>query len=512
MFDLLNNRPSKSNTSPDGIPNILLKKCAVSLAHPIACICRLSLSKGAVPTAWKSAIIKPLLKKGNPSLVHNYRPISLTCSISKAIETHIKEKLEKFFDENFIIPESQHGFRSAKGVITQMLEAVDDWTMALERKNCVDVVYFDIAKAFNSISHERLVDKLYHAGVQGQLLRWIQNFLTNNSFMVNIDDSFSEVKTISSGVPQGSVLGPLLFNFYMHDIFKSKSFLHINVKFFADDSKAYVEFDPERDPDYRSKLQDFINYFDFWCTCNGLNIAAAKCSVLHIGLKNPKLDYYLDNDTPIPKISHEVRDLGIYVTPDLKWATHIKLKCRTANAKFFSIFKAFKSNDPKFLTRLYVCYVRPILEFASPVFNSNCIGNIDAMESVQKRVTRAIVRRCFYKTFKPPKKFPTYETRLALLDLEKIRARALRNDLVHVYKYMNGLLENNSKNAPNFKTATFKRNRLEFYVPLSRLQVRRNSFFIRAVRLFTKLDQKVVAAPSTNCFRNKLKKVDVLRL
>lgn len=502
MFDLLEKLPSKNNTSPDGIPNILLKKCAVSLAYPLACICRLSLSKGLVPTAWKSAIIKPLLKKGNPSLVQNYRPISLTCSISKATESFIKQKLELFFDQNNIIPDSQHGFRSAKGVTTQMLEAVDDWSIALERKNCVDVIYFDIAKAFNSISHERLIDKLYHSGVRGQLLCWIKDFLAQNSFMVNIDDSFSDQKHIKSGVPQGSVLGPLLFNFYMHDILQGKSFPQVNIKFFADDLKAYVEFDPERDPNYRSKLQDFINYFDYWCTLNGLSIAASKCNVLHMGIRNPKLNYYLDNDNPIPQ-TFQVRDLGIYVTSDLKWASHIKIKSRAANAKFFSIFKAFKSNDPKFLTSLYVSYVRPILEFASPVFNTDCIGNINALEAVQKRITRAIFRRCFLKTYPTP---PPYETRLAILNLEKLNTRAIKNDLVVAFKYMQGLVKCNSKNAPVFHNAKFKRNRFEIYIPTPRIKVRENSFFVRAIKLFTKLKPDIIKSSSVNSFRNKINK------
>lgn len=162
IYEALTKRKNKINTTPDLIPEILLKNCAVSLAYPIACVCRLSLSKGTVPSSWKTATVIPLFKKDNPSLISNYRPISLTSSISKIIENFVKNKLIAFFNENNIIPSYQHGFCNDKGVVTQMLEAVDDWSLALERKNCIDVVYFDIKSAFDAINHERLLSKLYH--------------------------------------------------------------------------------------------------------------------------------------------------------------------------------------------------------------------------------------------------------------------------------------------------------------------------------------------------------------
>lgn len=505
MYESLRRRKNKLNTTPDFIPDILLKNCALSLAYPIACICRLSLSKGAVPQFWKQAIIIPLFKKGDHSLASNYRPISLTSSISKTIETFIKNKLVQFFNEQNIIPEFQHGFRDGMGVVTQMLEVVDDWSLALERKNCIDIVYFDIKSAFDAINHERLSAKLFHCGVQGQLLQWIKNFLNERKFTVKVGDNHSPEKSVLSGVPQGSVLGPLLFNFYMHDIFSSRSFPGVRIKSFADDTKAYIEFD-RNDPLYPSGLQDFINYFSNWSIENGLTIAISKCRILHVGRNNPQCDYYLGMDL-IPKVSEEIRDLGIYVTPALKWGVHIRKKCRFANAKFFNILKAFKSNDPKFLVRLYTCYVRPILEFASPVFNSEIVGNINMIESVQRRVSKAIFRRCFSKTFSCP---PSYEERLALLGLEKLQTRFLKLDLILVHQYRLGLLSKNSSNGADLCSLEFKRNRSSIFIPSANNSVRNNSFFVRAFKKYTKLPPSLLIAPSVDIFRGRLNKTKLL--
>lgn len=157
--------------------------------------------------------------------------------------------------------------------------------------------------------------------------------------MVKIGDSFSSNYTVKSGVPQGSVLGPILFNFYMHDILSNLSFPGITIKSFADDTKAYISFKPN-DVSHCLNLQLFIDYFFNCCNDNGLSIAILKCQILHVGRNNLKFDYKLQGEI-IPKVSDSIRDLGIYVSPDLKWKSHIHKICRSANTKFFQHFKSF---------------------------------------------------------------------------------------------------------------------------------------------------------------------------
>lgn len=333
-------------------------------------------------------------------------------------------------------------------------------------------------------------------------MQWIKNFLADRSYSVKIDQDYSSEITIKSGVPQGSVLGPILFNFYVHDILKNDQFPDINIKSFADDTKAYVEFS-RNDLDYTSKLQKFIDYFYKWCLNNGLNISILKCRILHIGLNNPKLDYNLNGDL-IPKVVDNIRDLGLYVTPNLKWATHIRTKCRLANGKFFNILKAFKSNDPKFLVRLYTCYVRPILEFASPVFNSDIIGNCNMIEAVQRRVTRAIIRRCF----KSYRIIPKYEKRLALLGLDKLKARFIKLDLIMAHKYKLGLISVNSKSSSNLSQMKIKRGRSSIYVPSANNTVRNNTFFVRAFKRYIKLKPNLLICPTLSSFKSKIDKIN----
>nr|CAD2157734.1 unnamed protein product [Meloidogyne enterolobii] len=223
VYQLLSHLPLKSNTSPDYINNYLLKKCAGSLTLPITQLFRYSLMTGELPEVWKQSLIKPLLKKGDPRNISNYRPISLTCSLCKILEKIIHSKLLTFFITNNILPESQHGFLKTKSVTTNLLEAHSDWTNALDSKMNVDIVYFDFTKAFDKVSHTLLTQKLEKVGVKGALLKWIKNFLSNRSFRVKIEDTYSQSYKITSGVIQGSVLGPLLFYFiYMISLISVK--------------------------------------------------------------------------------------------------------------------------------------------------------------------------------------------------------------------------------------------------------------------------------------------------
>lgn len=417
--------------------------------------------------------------------------------MSKLIEGQVKTSLSEFFDHNKIIPDFQHGFRNNMGVTTQMLEAINDWTISLENEFCVDVVYFDIKSAFDSINHQRLLDKLQSCGIDGKLLLWIKNFLNERSFQVKVGDKLSTMKPIMCGVPQGSVLGPLLFNCYMHDILSKFSNPDVTVKSFADDTKAYVSFD-RANLDNHLKLQKFIDYFYSWCKENGLTLAVLKCHVLHLGLKNPKFQYTLSGE-PISKITDSVRDLGINITPDLKWNSHIGKISRSANSNFFNILKAFKSNDPHFLVKLYLCYVRPVLEFASPIFNSDIVCNIKRIESVQRRITKSIIRRCF----KSYSKLPNYEDRLAILGLEKLRVRMLKTDLIMVHRYKLGLLPKFSE----LKGLQFKRNRPSIFIPSSKNRIRNNFFFVRAYKRYLKLSQDLICSQSVELFKQKLSQI-----
>nr|CAD2201117.1 unnamed protein product [Meloidogyne enterolobii] len=259
---------------------------------------------------------------------------------------------------------------------------MDDFTYALENKNSIDTIYFDLAKAFDTVPHSLLLSKLYKIGIQGNILSWINDYLTNRTFTVRVSNHFSEEKHCTSGVPQGSILGPLLFITFISDLPTYCATPGITLKLFADDLKAYNVF---KNRVNQPPLQIFVNKFSEYCHLNGLKIAIEKCSVLYLGNSNPLTKYFI-NDIVIPQISSEdsVRDLGIHFSHDLKWDKHINIITRKAIRCSYSIFKSIKSRNPKILTNLFNIYVRPILEFSSSVFNPHLDKDIKSIEKVQK--------------------------------------------------------------------------------------------------------------------------------
>lgn len=480
---------NKNNTSPDGVPNIFIKSCAESLTFPISYIFQYVMMSGNVPDLWKQSYVLPLYKKGEQNIVSNYRPISLTCSIGKIFESIIYESLLSFFEKNDILPQEQHGFSKGKSVSSQLLETLDDITAALENKSKVDIIYFDIAKAFDSISHAKLISKLNAAGIGGVLLTIIKNWLSNRNFQVKLDDTLSDPFLVNVGVPQGSILGPLLFNFYISDVVKICETENVILKFFADDLKAYVIYS---DPVAHIYLQAFINKFATWCKNNDLKISWEKCKVLYMGKNSPKLPYQID-DIVISEVTDNIRDLGILITSDLKWKTHIDHICRQAFGKLFTLFKAVRSCDPKFLTRMYTSYVRPVLEFSSSVFNPYQKTDINKLEKVQKIATKLIHYRCFRN------QLFSYNETLSKLGLKTLQERRLIADLILYHKIMHNKVRISSKHK---QKSVILRNRIKIHTETCKNNARIYSFFIRMPRIYTKFPISVVSDPNITSFKS----------
>lgn len=461
---------------------------------------------GTIPKIWKHSIILPLHKKGPSTEIINYRPISLTCSLCKIMEKIIYENLLNFFEENNILPTDQHGFRKNKSVSTQLIETLDDWTEAIESKRYVDVIYFDISKAFDSVLHSKLLEKLYQVGIRGPILNWIKAFLSDRTFAVKVGKDLSKSFSILSGVPQGSVLGPLLFLFYISDLPTFCKTEQVKLKFFADDLKAYIIYDHHTDA---FNLQAFINKLSAWCINNGLKLASEKCSVLLLGnRKFPAFKYQL-NGTDLKITENYVRDLGININSSLKWSTHIDIIVKSAFARLFSLFKALKSINPKFLTRMYTVYVRPLVEFSSSVFNPYIKKDINRLESVQITACNLIYYRCFQKAY--PEK-PNYEEILKILGIFSLQKRRLITDLVLFHKILRNEVRISTKTAPTVKASRTRGSKFKIETSYSNSNVRYNFFLIKTARNYVRLPAICTDSINSNSFRKRLLKMDLSQL
>ena len=216
---------------------------------------------------WKT----PIHKKGPTSLPTNYRPISLTCTCCRVMERIVNKNILAFLSNNGLIKKQQHGFLESKSTCTNLLECVYDWTIALQSKKSVDVVYFDYQKAFDSVSHPKLLQKIQCYGITNNLLLWLSDFLLNRTQRVRVNEILSEPRPVTSGVPQGSFLGPTLFLIFTNDIVDNITKASVSTKLFADDIKLYAYSESNQ------HLQDAITELTHWSDRWQLRLAPDKC-------------------------------------------------------------------------------------------------------------------------------------------------------------------------------------------------------------------------------------------
>ena len=268
---------------PDGIPARVLKELSHELAIPLSIVFNKSIEEGSIPEDWKKAHVIPIFKKGTRTDPGNYRPVSLTCIICKVLESIVRDVIVDHMNKNELFSKCQHGFRSHRSCITQLLEVIEDLTQALEDHETVDIIYLDFKKAFDSVPHERLLIKLLSYGIAGPVLRWIRDFLTHRKQKVRVNKVFSKESDVLSGIPQGSILGPILFTMFINDL---PDCVDSTCKIFADDTKLY------NNPSKSSVLQNDLDNLQHWSEKWNLYFNAKKCKVLHIGKNNPEKDCY----------------------------------------------------------------------------------------------------------------------------------------------------------------------------------------------------------------------------
>ena len=268
--------PNKSK-GPDNIGGLLLKNCAKSISYPLSILFNISFRTGSLPTEWKMANIVPVYKKGDKNFIENYRPISLTCTVSKIFEKCIRDELLSHCKE--LIHDTQHGFIPNKSCVTQLLPFSHDISLGLNSGELIDVVYFDFAKAFDSVNHDIILHKLkYQFGIDGHMLKFIKEYLKGRKQRVLVNRKFSTILDVKSGVPQGSILGPLLFVLFINDI-HTKIFENTQIMLYADDTKIWRHVLAPIDHEI---LQRDIDSLNAWATLNKMKFHPEKCKILSI--------------------------------------------------------------------------------------------------------------------------------------------------------------------------------------------------------------------------------------
>ena len=281
---LLSNLNPNKAIGPDNVPGNFLKLCAYEIADIYQVLFQASLDQGVVPPDWKEANIVPLLKKGDKSLPENYRPISLTSLSCKLLEHVVHSNIMTHFDKFEVLDDAQHGFRKRRSCVSQLISTLDDFANCLKNQQQIDAILLDFSKAFDKVDHEGLILKLEHLGIRNSLLNWIRSFLIGRNQRVVIEGKESSPTKVLSGVPQGTVLGPLFFLVYINDISKGLS-EGTKLKLFADDSLLYRTI---KDPSDSDILQKDLNTLQIWEKKWKMEFHPDKCQLLKVTNKKKK--------------------------------------------------------------------------------------------------------------------------------------------------------------------------------------------------------------------------------
>ena len=480
-------KPS-SSYGPDKVPNLILKRCANELSGPLATLFNFSFQESVLPNSWKSAHVRPLFKNnGDPSDCSNYRPISLTSCICKVMEKIVKSEIVNFCEANHIFPVEQHGFREKYSTVTQILKFCNQITKTVDAKNVrqVDAIYLDFQKAFDKVSHPKLLAKLGNLGISGKLFLWIKSFIIDRSQKVRFENAFSDEKRVSSGVPQGTVLAPLLFILFLHDIPETCKFG--SLKLFADDITMFSEIKCTSDKlKLQSDLDSLVDYTKKW----QLSLSIEKCHSMNFG-KKVDAEFLYQIDGKYLNVKNWCKDLGLFLQSSMKPSLHCQSIANKARSRACLIMKCFVTRDNDFLTKMFNVYVRPILEYGCPVWSPWLLKDIDTIESVQ---------RAFTKRY--PKLWSlSYTERLSLLDLDSLELRRLRFDIMTCFKILNNMLP---LEINDFFTMSGLNTRQKLTKADGRCDERLYFFSNRIVPVYNSLPHEITDIKDFKCFKSML--------
>lgn len=481
--------------SPDGIPILFYKNTINNIASPLLSLFKLSLRTMQYPDLWKISHVTPIHKAGDSTNVENYRPISILSAAAKIFDKLIYRHI--LSRTSHLISKHQHGFSVGKSTVTNLLEHVNFIANNITGGGQIDVIFMDLAKAFDKLIHDILLNKLRRYPLDPCLIVLLRSYLVGRMQYVCVYGEKSECITPNSSVPQGSVLSPLLFALFINDL---PPLLTSIILLFADDVKILRKIISHDDS--RALQRDADAIFN-WCIENGLELNIKKCSTMTFTRKPQSTTHqyiYTLNGLSLPKVS-TCKDLGITFDSKLTFEPHfINITSRAYKMLGFISRSLNKFRLMSTYNTLYNTYVRSIIEYCSTVWNPHYDIYIQEIERIQKRFTRMIYRKFHYP-------YEAYESRLMRLEMISLESRRLMIDEITLYKIRNGLLITSLKDSLSYYNINrvTRQNRtfylppvttnIEFFAPMLRLQRQHNDSFNNV-----QLDE-----PSLNAFKRYVK-------
>ena len=495
VYELMKQLEERKAVGPDGISGQILKECKNQLIDPIYDLIKCSVQTGKVPKEWKRADIVPIYKSGKKDEPLNYRPVSLTSIVCKICEKVIKKQWTKFLENKGILTNKQYGFRKKRSCGTNLLSfysRVIDITQ--EREGWVDCVYLDLKKAFDKVPHERLLWKLENiGGLHGKIKEWMESYLKGREMRTLVRDEKSKWRKVDSGVPQGSVLAPILFLIYINDMPEG---VDSYMSLFADDAKLLKRVKTNKDCEI---LQNDLNKIYKWSKKWEMEFNVKKCHVMEMGKseKRPNWKYKMGSEN-IVKV-HEEKDLGVTIQDNLQPEKHIERIFRDTYRMLRNIGVAFHYMDKDMMRKIIATMIRPKMEYAETVWSPYKKKHVKKLERIQRMATKMV----------PELEELTYEERLREINLPTLEERRERGDLITVFKLYNKMEE-----ADNEELLITERREIGFTRGHTKKlrkgrclnNVKKNSFPHRNIEVWNKLSEEVISVKTVHQLKEKLDK------
>ena len=490
----------KKATGLDRIPSKLLKMAASIIAPSLTSIFSKSILTGLYPNDWKAAKVTPLLKKGIKSDPNNYRPISVIPVVSKVFEKIVYSQLYHYLDSNKLLLGCQSGFRSLHSTLTALLEATDAWSVNIDNGLLNGVVFIDLTKAFDTIDHKIILRKMSYLGVDQAAIKWFSSYLSGRTQRCSVNGKLSTARTLRCGVPQGSILGPLLFLIYINDL--PNSLRDAVPRMFADDTNLTLS--AKTLTELKQALTPELNNLSCWLKANRLSLNVAKTELMIIGSRQ-RLSVQCDDleikidDQIIKRVDH-TKSLGLTIDDHLSWRKHVDEICKKVSSAIGALKRVRPFISKETATQIYNALIMPHFDYCSPVWD--CLSGYlsDKLQKLQNRAARIITKSPFDTSS---------DHLLSTLDWERLFLRRKKQKALMMFKSMNGL-------APEYLQSLFSQSRSVYNLrdsegkltlPKPSTNYLKRSFSYSGAVLWNNMSKSLKTAVSVNHFKQLIKKL-----
>ena len=491
---VLKNLDCRKAVGPDLVHNKLLIAAADLISEPLTFLFNRSLTEGKFPSLWKLAHVTPIFKKGERQKCSNYRPISLLSCVGKVLEKCVQKHVFNYLIDNNLLTTAQSGFIPKDSTVFQLLSIYDDFCKFLDNKTTAQAIFFDISKAFDKVWHRALLHKLFAIGIRGRILDWFTDYLKNRSQAVVLKGNKSAYLPISAGVPQGSVLGPILFLVYINDITND---IESIIKLFADDTSMYLGL---RNTEIRTQiLNSDLEKIQNWAITWKVHFNESKTELMTISNQiMPDTQPLKFNDIVLQSTDCH-KHLGVNLQSNGKWDIHINTllsKCRILVA----CLRSYKYRlSRKSLFTMYKSFILPHFDFSDVVWDNCTKTQAEDLENLHLDAIRTIIGSV---------RGTSHEKLYAESGLTSLKERRRRHKIILYFKIVKGIVPLYlTERLPELVAVInpyHRRNPLERIVPRCRLELYKSSFFPATTVLWNNLPDNVKQSDSVSALKRSL--------